>query len=75
VHGAEREKIVTWRGARVEKVRMQVPVCSEMWLRFNIGGVLQLTASHLAVEVRDHLGSDRESPALHSTLRSCPIVQ
>jgi hypothetical protein len=25
------------RGAGVEKVRQQVPVCSEMWLRFNIG--------------------------------------
>ena len=29
-------------------------------------------ASHLAVEARGHLGSARESPVLHSTLRSCP---
>src|SRR5438132_13703755 len=34
MHGAEREK--SWSlgcGARVEKVRQQVSVCSEMWLR------------------------------------------
>jgi hypothetical protein len=44
-------------------------------LQFNIGRVLQLTGSHSAAGARVRLGSPRESPDLHSTLRSWPIVQ